>query len=90
MNHTFPIIINGSVQAQTQYEFLSKLLTKFFKNFTKIFLKFSANVIVLAQGCSAGWMSPSLLDLLSDDSPLPNGKLTLEEASWIGSLFSLG
>ncbi|XP_037042110.1 facilitated trehalose transporter Tret1-2 homolog [Bradysia coprophila] len=48
------------------------------------------NVIVLAQGCSAGWMSPSLPVLLSEDSPLASGKLTLEAASWIGSLFALG
>lgn len=38
----------------------------------------------------SGWCSPSLMVLASDESPLPTGKITVEEASWIASLVNAG
>lgn len=49
-----------------------------------------ANIVVLGQGCAIGWLSPILPLLRSDDSPLQSGKITIEEASWIGSISSIG
>lgn len=37
-----------------------------------------------------GWLSPNLLKLQSNDSPLLGGPMTLSETSWIGSYFSIG
>lgn len=37
-----------------------------------------------------GWSSPSNVLLTSDDTPLPSGKITMEEASWVTSLLSVG
>lgn len=37
-----------------------------------------------------GWSSPSILLLTSKDSPLPTGRVTTDEASWIASLKSVG
>lgn len=37
-----------------------------------------------------GWTSPSLPILQSDASPLANGPLTVDEASWVGSMSSIG
>ncbi|XP_031634634.1 facilitated trehalose transporter Tret1-like [Contarinia nasturtii] len=49
-----------------------------------------ANLITIGFGVTNGWASPSLLLLKSDDSPLPSGKVTVEECSWIASLMCLG
>lgn len=38
----------------------------------------------------SGWTSPSIMVLMSDESPLPSGKITMEEASWLVSLCSVG
>ncbi|KAG4071144.1 hypothetical protein HA402_003276 [Bradysia odoriphaga] len=43
-----------------------------------------------AFGISYGWASPSTLLLTSDDSPLPSGKINIDEASWVVSLACLG
>lgn len=50
----------------------------------------TANLVILAQGCAIGWLSPTLPILQSDDSPLKSGKLTMQEASWVGSISSIG
>lgn len=34
--------------------------------------------------------SPSLMILKSDESPLPTGKITMDEASWVASLINAG
>lgn len=49
-----------------------------------------ANIIILGQGCSIGWTSPSLPILQSNRSPLTNGALSTAEASWVGSMSSIG
>ncbi|XP_055302940.1 uncharacterized protein LOC129568722 [Sitodiplosis mosellana] len=49
-----------------------------------------ANLLTIAFGMTEGWTSPSVLLLTSDESPLPSGKITMEEASWIASLLCLG
>lgn len=48
------------------------------------------NFLSFSHGMATGWSSPSGLLLISDDSPLPTGKISLEEASWIASLLSVG
>lgn len=35
-------------------------------------------------------LQPSLLLLTSDRSPLPTGKITMEEASWVASILCIG
>ena len=39
---------------------------------------------------TGGWASPSVILLMSDETPLPSGKITIEEASWVVSLAYLG
>lgn len=41
-------------------------------------------------GIMNGWSSPAIFVLTSNESPLPTGKITAEQASWIASLKSLG
>lgn len=41
-------------------------------------------------GIMNGWSSPAIYLFSSDDSPLPTGKITLDEASWITSLQAAG
>lgn len=36
------------------------------------------------------WASPSIILLTSDETPLPSGKITMDEASWIASLLCIG
>lgn len=48
------------------------------------------NIITVCYGVAIGWPSASLLVLNSADTPLPSGPLTIEQASWIGSLIALG
>lgn len=55
-----------------------------------MFYLFLANIIILGQGCAIGWTSPSLPILQSDKSPLANGALSTSEASWVGSMSSIG
>lgn len=37
-----------------------------------------------------GWGSPNIILLTSDETPLPSGKITLEESSWMLALLSIG
>lgn len=53
-------------------------------------MEFSGNIIVFAHGCNIGWFSPSLLVLVSEDSPLASGPLTFDQVGWIASVPSLG
>lgn len=51
---------------------------------------FSANLISFSHGCIIGWVTPALMLLTSDETPLSSGPITLEELSWIGSMNSIG
>lgn len=44
----------------------------------------------MVYGISCGWPSPNLPLLMSDDSPLPTGKLSIDEISWISGLICIG
>lgn len=37
-----------------------------------------------------GWSSAANILLMSDETPLPSGKISMEEASWIASLIYIG
>ena len=50
----------------------------------------AANVIVVAHWAIIGWVSPALPLLLSDDTPLISGPLSVSEMSWLGSIISIG
>lgn len=41
-------------------------------------------------GILCGWPSPAIFLLTSDKSPLPTGKITLDQATWVSSLKSGG
>lgn len=41
-------------------------------------------------GVTGGWPSPNILVLMSDETPLASGKITMDEASWIASLWCIG
>lgn len=59
-------------------------------NFFWLINKILANVVTISYGSGLGWLSPSLKLLKSNDSPLESGALTVDEISWIGSIFSIG
>lgn len=59
------------------------------KSYCTIFVSI-VNIVVMASGVGLSWTSPSLEILKSDNSPLPSGRITTEEASWVASLWSLG
>lgn len=71
---TAKIVINDSKTVQklnVVYQFLSVLVV---------------GLLGLAYGASRAWTSPSIPILLSDDTPLPSGKITSAEAAWISAL----
>lgn len=41
-------------------------------------------------GVTVGWSSSSVVKLMSDDTPLSSGPLTLDQGSWISSVMCLG
>lgn len=47
-------------------------------------------MLTMGFGVTLGWSSPSIIILKSNESPLPSGKITTEESSWIASLLCLG
>lgn len=48
------------------------------------------NLLFIGYGGMAGWCSPNIMLLTSVDSPLPTGKITMMEASWVASLVCVG
>lgn len=44
----------------------------------------------MSYGIAFGWCSPSLPALLSDESPLPTGPITIDESNWISSILCIG
>ena len=48
------------------------------------------NIISVAHGAALGWLSPMLLILKSPDTPLNSGPLSIDEASWLGAIVSVG
>ncbi|KAL5281944.1 hypothetical protein ACFFRR_005312 [Megaselia abdita] len=49
----------------------------------------AVNIMTLSHGIQLGWLSPMILFLQSDRSPLDHS-ITADESSWIGSCLSLG
>lgn len=47
-------------------------------------------MLSVCHGIAAGWASPNLLLLLSDKTPLPTGKISMDDASWIAALMCVG
>lgn len=54
------------------------------------YIEIAVNLITLGYGAVCGWPSAATLDLMSDESPLPTGKITLDEASWITAMICPG
>lgn len=50
----------------------------------------TANLVLLAHGTVAGWLSPALSVLLTEETPLTTGPLSNHEVSWLGGISSLG
>lgn len=53
-------------------------------------LFFVVNLQSIGIGLQEGWPSPAVLLLTSEESPLRSGQISMEEASWVVSLYSLG
>ncbi|CAD7088664.1 unnamed protein product [Hermetia illucens] len=71
----FDISVNCPLFGKYRFEFLSALC---------------ANIIAIAHGAGIAWLSPTLLLLQSEDTPLASGALDVNEASWLGSLLCVG
>lgn len=67
-------------------QFSSSRKTKFFA-FCSLF---KAHIITFSYGCIIGWVSNAIAHLMSVQSSLAGGPITVEEASWIGSIICLG
>lgn len=48
------------------------------------------NLLTLSYGITAGWSGPNIAILMSDETPLPSGKITMRQASWIASITCVG
>lgn len=69
------------------------ILFNFFQIFIENFFFLFQYIVLLigtVLGLCIGWPSPAILLLTSKDSPLPTGKISTEESSWIASLKSIG
>lgn len=44
----------------------------------------------ISYGGLIGWLSPSLLILISDHTPIVTGPINTQQASWLGSISYLG
>ncbi|XP_035783800.1 facilitated trehalose transporter Tret1-like [Anopheles albimanus] len=51
---------------------------------------YCANLATLIYGLSIGWLSPNIILMSSDDTPLVTGKITAEEQGTIGSIGTIG
>lgn len=49
-----------------------------------------ANIASVVSGISNGWSSAATILLTSDETPLPSGKISMDDASWIASLYYVG
>lgn len=47
-------------------------------------------ILSVSYGAVIGWSSPTIDLLMSDETPLPSGKITMEQGSWIASLLAIG
>ncbi|CAD7088659.1 unnamed protein product [Hermetia illucens] len=56
----------------------------------QILATLAVNIIMFSHGNAIGWLAPTLPTLQSEDSPLTTGPITIEEASWIGSIICVG
>lgn len=50
----------------------------------------SANLGTIGYAVSIGWMANVFILYDSDDSPLPSGRVQLNELAWIGSMLGIG
>lgn len=66
---------------------LKEILAIAFCSFTSLF---AVNTIALCHGSAVGWLSPALVTLTSDASPLVSGPITVEQMSWIGANLCFG
>uniref|UniRef100_U5EHE2 Putative phagocytosis n=1 Tax=Corethrella appendiculata TaxID=1370023 RepID=U5EHE2_9DIPT len=58
--------------------------------FVQTFTVIVVNLLALSFGLIIGWTSPSMSTLLSDETPIVSGPLTIDQISWIGSLTHVG
>ncbi|XP_037817851.1 facilitated trehalose transporter Tret1-like [Lucilia sericata] len=65
----------------------SSVLNRKYRN--QLLATIAVQILTFAHGIAIGWTSPTLLKLQSHDSPT-NFVVSVEQASWIGSLFGLG
>lgn len=48
------------------------------------------HLVTVGYGVTVGWTAPIIPLLRSEDTPLPAGPITVEQASWIGSSLCIG
>lgn len=51
---------------------------------------FIVNITSLAYGLAVGWCSYNMPILLSDDSPMESGPVSIAQMSWIASIYCIG
>lgn len=61
-----------------------------FVHFFCCYYKQTVDLLMVGYGITCGWASPGLELLTSNDTPLPSGKISLEEASWIAAFCFIG
>lgn len=54
------------------------------------YLHYIVNFLALNYGIAIGWPSSNVVLLLSNESPLPTGKVSKQEASWIVGFICVG
>lgn len=49
-----------------------------------------ANISTLGYAISIGWVASVMIQYDSNDSPLPSGRVKLEQLAWVGSILGIG
>lgn len=55
-----------------------------------ITIKRTVSMITTGFGLNNGWAGPNIPLLVSNETPLPSGKISMDEASWLVALLPVG
>lgn len=58
--------------------------------FCFFFLQQTVNTCTFSYAISVGWTASVLIQYDSDNSPLPSGRVPLEQLAWVSSIFGIG
>lgn len=82
--------MEGSTRNQYLATFCGSFLDRRLIQLTHLTVFLTANLMAWSYGSFCGWPSAAFLVLQSADSPMTDGPISNEEASWIGAIICVG